>query len=386
MPKVKLDAQFCLTATCAPGKKKVDYYDTSTTGFVLEVRSTGGRTFYLRYFDAHGRQRQHKIGAYGAITYADALKAAKRLRSSVTLGGDPASTKAELRAVPTFNELSVDVLAHMKTYMRSYDNTKGYFDKHLKPKWGKLRLTEIHQQDIAKWLAEMADEGFAPATVLKMRMFLQRAFELALKWDTPGLTKNPCKGLPNRPLNNARTRFLSAAEAERLRKAVEASPNKQLKHIVGLLLLCGFRVSELLTARWEHIDLERRQFLVPMSKSGRARHVPLSQAAIDIIQALPKFDKCPYLVPNPKTKLPFVSIKRVWAGAIKQANLPGLRIHDLRHSCASLMINSGIDLYSVSKILGHADFRSTTRYSHVSNDTLLAAVEAGASKLQGAWA
>jgi integrase len=181
-------------------------------------------------------------------------------------------------------------------------------------------------------------------------------------------------------LNNARERFLSTEEATRLRLAVAASQNKQLKHIVGLLLLTGARVRELLDARWEHVDVERQTWLIPTSKTGKPRHVPLSTAALEVLAAMPRFKDCPWLVPNPETRKPFVSIKHGWQRAIRVAKLPGLRIHDLRHSAASFMVNSGVDLFAVGKVLGHASYQSTQRYSHLANDTLLAAVEAGAAK------
>jgi integrase len=152
-----------------------------------------------------------------------------------------------------------------------------------------------------------------------------------------------------------------------------------------LLLLTGARRNELLHAKWEHVDLERKAWHIPDSKTGKPRYVPLSQAAIDLISKLPRWEKCPWLLPNPKTREPFHSVKHSWDTAREEANLPGLRLHDLRHSAASFMINAGIDLFAVGKILGHADHQSTMRYSHLANDTLLAAVEAGAAKMQGSW-
>jgi integrase len=148
---------------------------------------------------------------------------------------------------------------------------------------------------------------------------------------------------------------------------------------VGLLLLTGARVRELLDARWEHVDVERRAWLIPTSKTGKARYVPLSSAALAIVETLPRFKGCPWLVPNPETLKPFVSVRHAWLRAIRVARLSGLRIHDLRHSAASFMVNSGVDLFAVGKVLGHASYQSTQRYSHLANDTLLAAVEAGAA-------
>ena len=384
MPKTKLDHSFCLMACCPRGKAKETYYDTITTGFVLEVRSSGGKTFYMRYQDAHNRQRQHRIGAFGDISFEQARKEAKRLRSEITLGGNPAASKEELRSVPTYAELAAQHLAHAKTYQRSYGTTEGYVRLHILPRWGKVRLTEIRQRDVALWLAEKAASGLAPATVEKIRVTFGRSFSLALTWGTPGVTRNPIVGIRRPPINNARERFLSVEEARRLQKAVAASRNPLLRPIVGLLLLTGARVSELLKAEWAHIDLDRRAWLIPTSKTGKSRHVPLSQAAINIIDQLQRAG--PYLLPNPDTSKPLTSIKHAWQTARRAAGLPDLRIHDLRHSAASFMINSGVDLFAVGKVLGHASYQSTQRYSHLANDTLLAAVEAGASKQKVDWA
>jgi len=271
------------------------------------------------------------------------------------------------------------------THMRSHANVEALMRLHLLPRWGKLKLNEIKQQDIAKWLGEKRAEGLAMSTVEKIRVTFHRSFELAARWNIPGGQVNPVRGIPRPKFNNGRQRYLTATEAEKLHKAVAASWNKQLKNIVGLLLLTGARKRELLDAKWEHIDLERKAWHIPDSKTGKARFVPLSQPALNLIEQLPKFEKCPWLLPNPETKQPFVDIKRAWDTARKEAGLPGLRIHDLRHSAASFMINAGIDLYAVGRILGHADHQSTMRYSHLANDTLLAAVEAGAANLKVDW-
>ncbi|HKX77715.1 MAG TPA: site-specific integrase [Novosphingobium sp.] len=385
MPKIKLDSAFCATASCLPDKDRTDYYDTSITGFILETRASGGKTFYLRYFTEQGKQRQLKIGGYGDITFDQARKKAKELRANVVLKGDPAAEKAERKGIPNYDELADQHHAYAKTYQKTPANTEAILRIHLRPKWGKMRLNEITQQKVAAWLADKHDEGMAPATVEKLRVMLNRSFELAAKWGLPGSVPNPVKHIPRRKFNNARQRYLSADEARRLHKAVAGSRNCQLRHIVGLLLLTGARRNEILQARWEHVDLERRALFIPDTKTGVPRHVPLSQPALDLIGKLRKFDKCPWLLPNPKTRAPYTCIKRAWDTARDEAGLPGLRLHDLRHSAASFMINAGIDLYAVGRILGHADHQSTQRYSHLANDTLLAAVEAGAAKMQGSW-
>ena len=380
MPKAKLDYAFAATAECEPGKTKTDWYDETITGFVLECRASGGRTYYLRYQDQGGRQKQHKIGRYQDVRFADAKKKALQLRSEVVMGGDPGASKALAKSIPLYSELAAMHLADAKLHQRSYADTEMYVRRHILPKWGRMRLTDINSRSVAQWLSEKQASGLAPATVEKIRVIFGRSFVLGSRWDVPGCDRNPTRGAPRKPLNNARERFLTAEEAARLRLAVAESQNPQLQHIVGLLLLTGARVRELLDARWEHVDVERRAWLIPTSKTGKPRYVPLSSAALAILETLPRFKGCPWLVPNPETLKPFVSIRHGWLRAIRVARLPGLRIHDLRHSAASFMVNSGVDLFAVGKVLGHASYQSTQRYSHLANDTLLRAVEAGAAK------
>lgn len=380
MPKAKLDQAFVNTASCQIGRQKVDYYDTTQVGLLLECRSTGGKTIYFKYADKFGRQRQQKIGRAQDISMAKARTVAQRLRSELVMGGDPGAAKALAKAIPLYRELSTMHLADAKIFQRSYSTTEMYVRRHIIPKWGKVRLNDIETRAVSQWLSEKRAEGLAPATVEKIRVIFGRSFALGARWGIPGADKNPTRGVSRKPLNNARERFLSAEEAARLRVAVAASQNTQLQHIVGLLLLTGARVRELLDARIEHVDIDRRTWLIPTSKTGKPRHVPLSKAALAIVEALPRFNDCPWLVPNPDTLKPYVSIKHGWQRAIKVAKLPGLRIHDLRHSAASFMVNSGVDLFAVGKVLGHASYQSTQRYAHLANDTLLAAVEAGAAK------
>ena len=379
MPKVHLSAAVVSAAQCPPGKAKFDLYDSQVVGLIFERRSSGSGTYYFRFTDAAGRQAQFKIGGEGDITFAAAKKRAVQLRSEVVMGGDPRAKKAEAKSIPLYKELSAMHLADAKLTQRSYSTTEMYVRRHILPRWGKVRLTDIDTRGVAQWLADKRTEGLAPATVEKLRVILGRSFELGRRWGVPGTEQNPTRGVVRKPLNNARERFLTAEEAGRLKAAVAASQNPQLRPIAGLLLQTGARVRELLDARWEHIDVERRSWLIPVSKT-KPRHVPLSAAALAIIEALPRFNDCPWLIPNPDTLKPFVSIKHGWQRAIRVANLPGLRIHDLRHSAASFMVNSGVDLFAVGKVLGHASYQSTQRYAHLANDTLLAAVEAGAAR------
>jgi integrase len=382
MAKAKLSAAFALTAKCEEGRRKTDYYDDGSNciGLVLEVRSSGSRTWHLRFENAQRKQCQVKLAKWEDATFDQVRRKARQLRSEVTLGGDPAAAKAAIKAIPLYSELSAMHLADAKLHQRSYDTTEMYVRRHIIPRWGKVRLTDIDTRAIAQWLAVKRDEGLAPATVVKIKAIFGRSFELGLRWGVAGCDKNPVRGVQSKPVNNARDRYLSADDAVRLRAATAASKNTQLAPIVDLLLYTGCRLRELLDARWENVDIDRRTWRIPTSKSGKPRHVPLSQAALDVLAILPRFNDCPWLVPNPDTRLPFVSIKHAWQSARDAAGLPGLRLHDCRHASASWMAAAGIDLFAIGKVLGHASYQSTQRYAHLAQNTLLAAVEAGAAK------
>jgi integrase len=186
-------------------------------------------------------------------------------------------------------------------------------------------------------------------------------------------------------LNNARERYLTAEETQRLHDALEQSKNPQLKYIIALSLLFGCRKRELLDARWEHMDLVRRNWFIPLSKSGKSRNVPISAKALEILEQLPRWKGCPYVVPNPSTKKPYANMFSPWNTVRKQAGLPDVRWHDLRHSFASNLVNAGQSIYVVGKLLGHTQVKTTARYSHLADQTLMAAVDIAAQPVEKSW-
>ena len=386
MPIVTLDAQFVRTVTCPEGKNKENYYDSSITGFILEVRSSGGKTYAVRYRDSHNRQIQQKIGDTQSISFDKAKNAAKVIRSRVVLGEDPASEKRNKRDVPTLNDYFRDrFLPYSKGYKRSWKSDVSIFRNHLKATFGHCHLDEISHQSVYEFHHGMLADGYAKATCNRALVLLKLLYNLGRRWKIPGTEQNPCTDVPHFEANNARERFLTVEETRRLRIELEKSDNPQLKNIIALLLLLGCRKRELLDSRWDQFDLERRSWRIPMSKSGKARHVPLSSAALAVLAQLPRWERCPYVVPNPKSLQPFSDIFRSWNTARKNAGLPDVRLHDLRHSMASNLVNSGRSILEVSKILGHSQIKTTQRYAHLSQETLLAAVDAAADATGTNW-
>jgi integrase len=361
-------------------KKKLDLYDTATQGFVLEVRPSGGKTYYLRYRDAHGKQRQHRIGDATGITFEQARSAAQTVRARAILGENPADERKLMRTIPLLETFAMErYLPYAKVAKRSWITDEGFLRLHVLPKWGKRHLDEITHEEVVEFHHGLKAKGYAPATANRILILFRHMYNLAKKWKTPGAEQNPALGVDLFQENNKRERYLTAEEVQRLVGAVKDSDNTQLKYIVPLLLLLGCRKSELLDAEWSHFDLERRSWRIPRSKSGKARHVPLSADVIALLDQVPRWDDCQYVVPNPKTLLPYTSVFYSWKTARAQAGLADVRMHDLRHSAASFLVNSGRSLYEVQRILGHSKLDTTQRYAHLSQATLLDAVDGLAS-------
>ena len=386
MPVVKLSAQFVRDASCPPEKAKVDYYDSAIKGFILEARSSGGRTFYLRYRDTHGKLRQQKIGDAAAISYDKARQKAMRLRSEVELGGNPLEERKALRSVLTLAEFIRDIyIPHIQLHRRNFQSTLSFIKCHILPRFGAKHLDAITTDMVTEAQLDLRTKGYALAQANKLPIFLKVMFNLAKKNGLHGSQSNPANGVVLFNPNNAKERYLSSAETQRLHEALSRSDNAQLKSIVTLLLLFGCRKRELLDAEWGHFDLERRNWRIPLSKSGKARNIPISEKALEVLQGLPRWKGCLYVVPNPDTKLPFGNLFYPWDKVRKEAGLADLRMHDLRHTFASNLVNSGQSIYVVSKLLGHSQLKTTARYSHLADETLLSAVDAAAKVVAPSW-
>ncbi len=374
MPKVHLTPSLIKNATCDKAKRKTDLFDISTKGLMVEVRETGGKTYYLRYRTVRGHVCQLKLADARDVTLAQARQLADQTRNSIAMGADPKEAKADLRAVPTFAKfVEEDFLPHIKTYKRSWGSDVSLLNNHLLPALGHLHMDIIARRDVQRLLTSRLDMGKAPGTCDRMLILARHVFNCAIKWKTPGVKANPAKEVDLLNVDNKRERFLSEEEVRRLYSAVLASENPMLKYIVPMLLLTGARKREVLDARWEDFDVDNRLWRIPFTKSGRPRTVPMSDGVMSVLDTVPRIAGSPYVFPNPDTKKPFVTIHYTWDTARKRAGLRDVRMHDLRHSFASILINSGRSLYEVQHLLGHTQVKTTERYAHLQQDTLMTA-------------
>ena len=385
MPTAKLTASLLEKTTCPQDKAKIDLIDTEVHGLVAEIRSGGTGTFYARYTDHRGKRRYHRLGRIGSMTLTDARKAVQRVNGQIAMGNDPREEKAAQRATPTVSAfIDESFMPYLKSYKRDWYTDWSLIKNHIRPTIGDLHIDEVRRQHLVD-LFTRHQVDHKPGSTNRVIVLVRYLFNCALKWEVPGLKKNPSEGIPLVANENQRQRFLTVEEAQRLMAAVEESDSPMLKYIVAMLLLTGARRNEVLHARWRDVDFHSRQWSIPKNKAARTRYIPLSDAAIGLLEKVPRVEGCEYIFANPKTGKPFVQIWYPWDTARKKAGLDDLRIHDLRHSFASFLVNSGRSLYEVQHLLGHARPVTTQRYAHLAQETLFEASNQAAATMASAF-
>ena len=384
--KAKLTKRTVENLVCAPNKAREFVRDTDCKGLVVEARRTGGKTYYLSYRDDRGRQRMHKLASADDVTAHQARRLCERERTKLAMGTDIATQRKQQRRSLTMDEFFYDkYLPYVQSYKRSWHTDVGYYRNHAQQHIGSKRMEAVTQEDIVQMLAH-ARAHLAPTTCHRLFVIVRYMFNVALRWKVGVLRENPTDGQALPRVDVRRERFLSNAEAQRLLGSVNQSPNPMLKYIIPFLLMTGARKREVLDARWCDVNATQHVWRIPYTKAGVPRHVPLTDAAIELLEAMPRYAACTYIFPNPKTKLPYNSIYTAWNTARRRVGLGDVRIHDLRHSFASFLVNAGCSLYEVQKLLGHSSLAMTQRYSHLRQDKLLQAATVASDAIGKTWA
>lgn len=378
--QVILDDRFLTELRVPAGKSRITVSDLACPGLSIELRGVGRGSWRLRYSHG-GEQNCLSIGLLQDMSLDEARANAFAYKQQLRAGENPINSLKNERVCPKFSEfIEKYYLPYIKSYKRCVTADQTLLDNHLLPAFGHVRMNAITRYDVVQFIQKKVAANYKPAYCNRFLVLLGFCFNLAIKWDITGVIKNPVKDVERLKANNKIERFLKQDEAIRLLQAIQQSPNPMLQYFVPLALLTGARKRELLDARWEDIDFDRRVWRIPMTKSGRPRHVPLTDEAVGVLQALrlklpellaqPGLLENPWVLPNLKTGKPFQSIFNSWDTARCRAGVPDLRVHDLRHSFASALVNQGIPIYDIQKLLGHQDIKTTERYAHLAPERL----------------
>jgi integrase len=353
-------------------------------GMYLEVRNSGLSTYYLRYKDANGKTCHQKLGRTTDIDLDEARRRAKNLRAKITLGNDPSADKKARKAIPTLSEfMEEQYIPYQKERIRGWSRQSDLFKNHLKPTFGNQRLDNITLYSVQQFLTSLRNKGYAASTCNHPIRVLRHAMALACKWGI--IETNKLSGLSLLREENHVNNIMTDDEVKHLVKVLRSDRNKVVSAVCLFLLSTGCRLNEALSARWEHFVLEHRNWTIPAehSKSRKIRSIPLNRSAIQVLESLGTRDKYDHLFIGRRGK-PLTTINRVWDRLRRDAGLPHLRLHDLRHQYASFLINSGRTLYEVQAILGHSDPSVTQRYAHLSTKSLQEAASSASDIITGA--
>jgi integrase len=361
--------------TFRPGEGDRFLWDTGIKGFGLKVTPKGKRIYILQYRTG-GRGSPTKrvtIGQHGVLTPEEARTRAKALAGLIANGGDPAEAKALDKAAPTVSDLVARFVAgHVATRLKPRSRIEyGYLlDAYVLPAIGRLRVREVTRKHVTELHHSLAEKPYAANRTLGV---VSKLFNLAEKWGERPDGSNPCRHVEKYP-EHKRERFLSAVELQRLGKALTTAERDRSVSpfaiaAIRLLVFTGARRNEILTLKWEHVDLEQSCLRLPDSKTGQ-KTVHLNAPALQLLAELPRLLDCPYVIASALSGAHLVNLEKPWRRIRARAGLDGVRLHDLRHSFASVAASAGLGLPIIGALLGHTQAQTTARYAHLAANPL----------------
>ncbi|MFZ4604013.1 MAG: tyrosine-type recombinase/integrase, partial [Caulobacterales bacterium] len=350
--------------------KRQFYWDDDLKGFGLRVEPTGLKSYIVRYrADGGGRNaplRQILIARHGEMTPEQARKEAERLLGSVRLGEDPGARRAEARACVTLRDLIDEFLENHVDAKRKEATQRLYRQvllQHVAPALGTRRAADIKRTDIARLHAKMRESPYQANRMLAIMGSLY-AFSERRAFTPEGF--NPARKIERYP-EARRERFLRGEELERIGHAIRAAqagdaidpkrPDRKAgittyaAAALRLLMFTGCRVNEILKLRWEEYDKERALLLLPDSKTGR-KTIVLNSPAVTVLDALKPEKDNPFVIIGAKSGTHLTDLDRPWRIVCAHAGIEGVRIHDLRHTFASVGAGASLGLPIVGKLLG----------------------------------
>lgn len=402
-----------------PRDKQYVCYDASLAGFGVKVYPSGRKSFVVEYRPGAGGRRVAKkrlvIGKFGTMTCEQARNLARQQLAEVQLGADPSQQKSATRKMLSFEEMGKEYLekaAPGRLKQSTITNYEINLRRHANPHLGKIKIAEIARSDLTQMHSTIGEKS--PVTANRVLETVSVVFRYAQDIGAVAEGHNPTQGIRSFK-ENRRERYLSEDEFVRLGEALELAENEgipwanldrqvQPKHAmkvenqrtvfsgsaidaIRMLIFTGCRLREILHLTWGEVDLERGLLFLTDSKTG-ARAVVLNNLAQDILNRQPRSSSfvfpSEFVATDENGNLedrPLADLNKPWRAVRRHAGIEDVRLHDLRHSFASVGASAGMGLPIVGALLGHKQAATTERYAHLDASPLRQASDEIAAKI-----
>lgn len=368
-----------------PGEVDVIVWDAELAGFGCKVTPKGKRSYFLYYRTKEGQQRRPTIGVHGPTRPEAAREIARRWLADVAQGKDPSQSRADDKAAPTVRDLCVRYITeHAETRKKatSIRNDRRLIDNHVLPAIGGKKVGSVTRTDIAALHHSLRGTPYEANRMLAMA---RKMFGLAERWGLRTDGSNPAKNIDLYP-ELKRERYLSSEEVARLWAVLNsddaaAAASASAIAAIKLLMLTGRRLNEVLGLQWGWIDLNAKTMRLPDTKNG-ALFVSLGGAAVEVLAELKAEGRDPtYVIAGQRKGAALVNLQKPWRALRSLAALDDVRIHDLRHTYASIGAGLGMSLPLLGRLLGHTQASTTSRYAHLAQDPVRVAADAIGAEL-----
>ena len=358
------------------------FHDAKVTGLQLRVSSTGRKTFYLYFRTKRGTQKRPKLGDYGILTVEQARDTARAMLGEISKGNDP-TERHRVNNLTLIHFFKIFDKNHISKHVKS-STAKTYhslFKSVIAPSLGRQLLDDITRSQVEEMVAQNDNRRTTANNAL---VLLRLILDKAQQWEFMSSMRNPCANV-TKFKTQAKERFLSDNEIARLVAtldqfdAASLAPKNAIT-IVRLLMMTGCRKNEITRLRWDELFLDEGVLKLKDSKTGK-KEVTLSDDANQILAAAPP-NESDYIFPGKDGIEPIQGLQKIWHRIRREAGLQDVRIHDLRHTFASVAVSSGTPLYEVGRLLGHASIQSTQRYAHLERSRLKDSLNKFSQKLK----